>query len=275
MGLSSLLGLIQKSSFKVALRIPRIKLPKLALTSLLVYNLPKVGLPSFGGLLGKLGSIGSGLLNSLSPFQQKLSSMFSSISNLNTGSVLGFAQKVLNTAYNDVSNLASGLIKNALAGATAAVNSVTNLVNGAANAVSNIDQAIVSEFNKVSNFFKTQTKNVKDLVQGEINVASGNTQTIAQVSAVQATINTVISNSTTNLSNLEIKNLQENPTTLANYTANVASKAINAAAQTVVAKNSIINNAIMQSDTVTNLGSEPIIPAVYINTLTPQTTVIS
>jgi len=267
MGLSNLFGLLQKSSFKVALRIPRIKLPKLALPALLVYSVPKIGLPSFGSLLGKLGSIGSGLLGSLTPFQQKLSSMFGSIENLNSSSALGFVGGVLNTAYKDVSNLASGLIKNALAGATAAVNSVTNLVNGIASTVSSIDQAVISEINKVSQLFKTQTKNVKDLVQGEIKVASGNTQTIAQVSAVQASINSTITNSTTNLTNSQIKRLQEDPAYNKEFTANVTQQAINNAAQAVVDKNNSINNAVMQSSVVTELGAAPIVPPTIINTI--------
>jgi len=272
MGLSNLFGLLQKSSFKVALRIPRIKLPKLALPALLVYSVPKLGLPSFGSLLGKLGSIGSGLLGSLTPFQQKLSSMFGSISNLNSGSALGFAKSVLNSAYKDVSNLATGLIRNALAGATAAVNSVTSLVNGIANTVSNIDQAVVSEINKVSQLFKTQTKNIKDLVQGEINVASGNTKTIAQVSAVQASFTKTITQSTSNLTNAQIKKLQEDPNYNKEFTSNVTQQAINNAAQAVVDKNNSINNAVMQSSTVTNLGSAPIAPPLIVNTLTPTTT---
>ena len=267
MGLSNLLGLIQKSAFKVALRIPRIKLPKLALPALLVYTLPKVGLPGFS-IIGKLTSVGSGLLSSLSPLQQKLSSMFGSISNLTPGSALGFAKGILNSAYNDVSKLATGLINNAIAGATAAVSSI---VNGISAAIIGIDKAVVDEINKVSQLFNTQTANIKSLLQGEINVASGNTQTIAQVSAVQATISNVITKSTTNLTNLQIKKLQEDPTFNKDFTANVTQQAINSAAQVVVAKNSMINNAAMQSTTVTKLGAAPIPPPFVINTLTPAT----
>jgi len=267
MGLSKLLGLIQKSAFKVALRIPRIKLPKLALPALLVYTLPKVGLPGFS-IIGKLTSVGSGLLSSLSPLQQKLSSMFGSISNLTPGSALGFAKGILNSAYNDVSKLATGLINNAIAGATAAVSSI---VNGISAAIIGIDKAVVDEINKVSQLFNTQTANIKSLLQGEINVASGNTQTIAQVSAVQATISNVITKSTTNLTNLQIKKLQEDPTFNKDFTANVTQQAINSAAQAVVAKNSMINNAAMQSTTVTKLGAAPIPPPVVINTLIPAT----
>ena len=115
----SLLGLIQRSPFKVALRIPRIKLPKLALPALLVYSAPKIGYPSVTGIIGKVSSLAGGLLNSLSPFQQKLSSMFTSIGNLTPGSALGYAKGVISSAAGEIGKLATGLINNAIAGATA------------------------------------------------------------------------------------------------------------------------------------------------------------
>ena len=266
----SLLGLIQRSPFKVALRIPRIKLPKLALPALLVYSAPKIGYPSVTGIIGKVSSLAGGLLNSLSPFQQKLSSMFTSIGNLTPGSALGYAKGVISSAAGEIGKLATGLINNAIAGATAAVNSAIGLVNGAISTVVGLEQSVVSEIQKVSQLFKTQVKSVEDLLKKEIDVSSGNTQTIAQVSAVQASITNTIVQSTTNLTNNTIKKLQEDPEFNTEFTANVTQQAINAAAQAVVVKNTSINNAAMQSATVTNLGKAPIAPPLIVNTLTPS-----
>jgi len=260
----SLLGLIQKSSFKVALKVPRIKLPKLALSALLVYTLPKIALPGFS-LLGKAASIGAGLLSSLTPFQQKLSSMFTSISNLTPGNALNYAKNVITSGYNQISNIASGVIKSALGNATAAVDSAKQLVNSIGSTVSGIEQSVVQEINKVHQLFSTQTKNVKRLITDELNVSSGNTQTINQVSAVQAQINSVINQSTTNLSNAEIKKLQEDPKYFDTFTANVSQQAINSAAQTVVAKNNVINNNVNQYVVVDELGSAPLPQPIAVN----------
>jgi len=262
----SLLGLIQKSPFKVALKIPRIKLPKLALSALLVYTLPKISLPGFS-LLGKAASIGTGLLSSLTPFQQKLSSMFTSIGNLTPGNALGYAKNVISSAYNQISNIASGVVKSAIGNATAAVDSISKLVNSLGSTVTGLEQSVVQEVNKISQLFTAQAKNVKSLVQDELNVSAGNTQTIAQVSAVQAQINTVITQSTTNLSNADIKKLQENPSYFNSFTANVTQQAINSAAQTVVAKNTVINNNVMQYVVVDQLGSSPLPQPISVNNI--------
>jgi len=258
----SLLGFIQKRSpFKISLHIPRIKLPKLALPALLTFTVPKLTVPSFS-IIGKISSLAGGLLNSLTPFQQKLSSMFGSITNLNTGSALGFVKGVLNSAANQITSLASGLINNAIAGATAAV-------SGAINAVSAIEKSIQSEITAITELFKKQDANITSLVQGEINAIGNVKQTITQVSSVQAYLTTSLTQSTSNLTNVQLKNLQENPSYLKTFTANITDKAIAAAANRVVAKNSMINNPIMQAETVTQLGLPPVVPSIYVNSLTP------
>ena len=87
------------------------------------------------------------------------------------------------------------------------------------------------------------------------------------MSAVQASINSTITNSTTNLTNSQIKRLQEDPAYNKEFTANVTQQAINNAAQAVVDKNNSINNAVMQSSVVTELGAAPIVPPTIINTI--------
>jgi len=260
MGLSNLFGLIQKSSFKIALRIPRIKLPKLVLPTLLVFSLPKIGVPNFS-IIGKAAEIGGGLLSSLSVFQQKLGSMFQSISNLSPGSAEGFVKNILNSATEQFKNLAGNLLKNALNGATAAI-------NGIFSTITTIESSIQNEINAVKNLFSTQTKNVKELLTKEIEVSSGNANTLKSISNVTSVIQKSLTDATKNLPNLTLKTLNENPDKFNEFVNNATQNAINEATKTVVAKNSAINNEIMQTDTVSNLGSEPIVPADYVDTLT-------
>ena len=259
----SLLGFIQKRSpFKIALHIPRIRLPKLALPALLTFTVPTFTASGFS-LLGKISSLAGGLLSSLTPFQQKLSSMFGSISNLSAGSALNFVKGVLTSAVSQITKLAGALIQNAIGCVTAAI-------GNAINAVSAIEKSIESEINFVKGLFKKQTTNVVSLVQGEINAIGDVKKTITQVSSVQAHITTALTKSTENLTNIQIKNLQENPAYLKTFTANITDNAIASAASRVVAKNSMINNPVMQANTVIQLGLPPVVPTIYVNSLTPN-----
>ena len=54
------------------------------------------------------------------------------------------------------------------------------------------------------------------------------------------------------------------------YYSNITDNAIASAASRVVAKNSMINNPVMQANTVIQLGLPPVVPTIYVNSLTPN-----
>ena len=247
----SFLGKLPKVTFTLPKIVPRIKLPKLALPALLVYSVPKLVTPTLGAL-GKLGSLASSFASALTPFQQKLSSMFGSITHLSTGAALGYVGGVLNSAVKEVTTIATGLVSKAIGQATATVNEISGIFT-------TLDKAVVSEINKVTDLFKTQSKNVNDIITGEINLSKGNASSISQVASVTASLNASINQTTQNFSNLQLKTLSENPEQQAALSSQIAQTAINNVTKSIVDKNTKVASATNQVAAINQL-----------NTLTPN-----
>jgi hypothetical protein len=242
-GLQLLLQKISKvSKFKIALAIPRIILPALAIPAILAIRLPNFTLPSVSSIGSKLANIGKGFLSALTPFQQKLQSLVSSgnLSNLSASAALSFIGNTLSSAANFIGNIATQVVNNAISNATASVDAIKHLVDGFGGALGSVNKSIILGFKSVSSQLSHQSKSVSDFIQKEIDLAKGQKTVVKETSQITTVIQKEISSQVTNLSNIQQKTLLENPDKKQQFIAAVTNNAITNGASKI-ATNLIVN----------------------------------
>lgn len=190
-------------------KLPKIKLPALPKLKLALPVLAIAGLT----IAARAKIICSLVTAAFSPLQKA----FQQISNL-TGTVDSLQSKVrsgLNAVKNLIKDQVTNLVDQAVAPVAQSLKALANLPN-----------SVVSAFNNAKNNLSKQSKNVKSLVEGELNCISENLTTSSKVGAATATIKKVVVKETEKLSNKEKKEILEDPKKKEQFVEKVTEKAV-------------------------------------------------
>jgi hypothetical protein len=190
-----------------SIKVPRIKLPKLKQLAL---GIPVTLIAGFT-LLKKFSLITNFLNSALSPLQLKLKQL---------------------TSAGGITGIGNG-IKSAISGA---INSITGLIKQQVTGVSNaksLVQGLINQLNQTKNELSNAAKNVKNLLEKEVELDEENEGSALSISSVETSITKTVKKNFEALDNKQQKELIEDPVKKEEFIDEVTGKCAKASEKTL------------------------------------------